>query len=66
MTQGYCRRAGFALAGLIACAAAGADPQEAVKNPPQKIALHRLENKELLAQAAALLEKASGTHAAQL
>jgi hypothetical protein len=65
MTQGYCRRTGFALAGLLACAAVGANPQEAAKNPPQKIALHRLENKALLAQAAALLEKASGTQAAQ-
>lgn len=58
--------AGLALAGLISCAAFSADPPAPVQPPPSKIDLHRLGNKELLAQAAALRDQASLAYLAQL
>src|SRR5262245_40117401 len=66
MTLRYRLLAGLALAGLIRCAAFSADPPAPVKTPPPKTDLHRLANKELLAQAAALLQKASLAYLAQL
>src|SRR5690349_20169172 len=65
MTAPWRRLAGLALAGLIGCAAFGADPPAPVTTPPAKADLHRLANKELLARATALLEKASFAYLAQ-
>jgi hypothetical protein len=66
MTLRFRLLAGLALASLISCAAFSADPPAPVKTPPPKTDLHRLDNKALLAQATALLQKASCAYLAQL
>src|SRR5262249_42333278 len=65
MTPRFRLLAGLALAGLISCAAFSAAPPAPAQTPPSKTDLHRLANKELLAQATALLDKASLAHLAQ-
>src|SRR4051794_37674031 len=66
MTPQFRLLAGLVLAGLISCAAFSADPPVPIKPPPPKTDLHRLTNKELLAQATDLLQKASLAYQAQL
>src|SRR5262245_23293068 len=65
MNLRYRLPAALALAGLITCAAFSADPPAPTKAPPPKADLHRLDNKELLARATALLQKASLAYLAQ-
>ena len=66
MTPRFRLLAGLALAALISCAAFSAEPPAPVQTPPSRTDLHRLASKELLAQATALLEKASLAYLAQL
>jgi small-conductance mechanosensitive channel len=65
MNLRYRLPAALTLAGLISCAAFSADPPAPAKAPPPKADLHRLDNKELLARATALLQKASLAYLAQ-
>src|SRR5262249_33592266 len=66
MTLRFRLLAGLAFAGLISGVAFSADPPAPAEPPPSKIDIHRLDNKELLAQANSLLRKASLAYLAQL
>jgi hypothetical protein len=66
MTLRFRLLAGLALAGLISGAAFSEDPPAPVKTPPAKTDIHRLDNKELLAQATSLLQKGAFAYLAQL
>src|SRR5262245_39548644 len=66
MTPRFRLRAGPGRPGPSSWAAFSADPPAPVQTRPAKADLHRLGNKELLAQATALLEKASFAYLAQL